>query len=106
MEVQYCEIDKLINFSYNGFSVDTNRSSTRQNNSATVTTVPSTVAASNNVVSPVMSADVVPSSVAVSTSVASCFVTTAGTPVSTGAFYSPTTSHASAATAIFGNQGK
>ena len=85
LEVQYREIYTLLNFSYNGFSLDTNRSSTRQN-SATVTTVPSTVAAvqsvSNNVVSPVMSAHVVPSTVTVSTSVVSSFVTCAGTPVS------------------------
>lgn len=59
MKIQYCEIYKLFNFPYIDFPLDTNSSSAQQNNSATVTTVPSTAASvasvSNNVVLPVMS---------------------------------------------------
>lgn len=58
-----------------------------------------------------MSAHAVPSTVTASTSAISSFVTTISTPVSTGVVYSvatvasPTTSHASAATAIFRKRG-
>ena len=103
-----------MNFSYNGLSLGTKHSSTRQNNSATVTTVASVASVSNNVGLPVMSTHVVPSTVSnISTgTVASSFVTSVGTLVSTGVVYSvtnvvsPSTSLASAATSIVGNQGK
>ena len=52
MKIQYCENYKLFNFSYIDFPLDS--SSTQLNDSATVTTVPSTAASvasvSNNVV--------------------------------------------------------